>query len=155
MIKFKRILFPTDFSPAAAHALDYAISLALEHEATLVLVHVIEDLGFNSPFAVGTFPMNVEYEHGMEGHAKAELAKAVGGQLRRQLEIKDRLAQGKPYAEILRIAKEEAVDLIVISTRSKPDPRHTHLGSTAEHVVRLAPCPVLVVRHPEDQIITH
>jgi nucleotide-binding universal stress UspA family protein len=47
------------------------------------------------------------------------------------------------------------VDLIVIPTRSKPDPKHTHLGSTAEHVVRLAPCPVLVVRHPDDQISAH
>ena len=47
MIKFKRILFPTDFSPAADHALDYAISLALEHESNLIIVHVIEDIGFN------------------------------------------------------------------------------------------------------------
>ena len=155
MIKFKRILFPTDFSPAAAHALDYAISLALEHEATLVLVHVIEDIGFASPFTLSSFPVNLEYQHGMEGQAKAELAKAVAAQLKRQLAVQERLAQGKPFVEIGRIAKEEAVDLIVIPTRSKPDPRHNHLGSTAEHVVRLAPCPVLVVRHPEDQISGH
>ena len=152
MIKFKRILFATDFSPAAAHALDYAISLALEHEATLVLVHVIEDIGFASPFTLSSFPMNLEYQHGMDVQAKAELHKAVAPQLKRQLEVQERLAQGKPFVEIGRIAKEEAVDLIVIPTRSKPDPRHTHLGSTAEHVVRLAPCPVLVVRHPDDQI---
>jgi nucleotide-binding universal stress UspA family protein len=155
MIKFKRILFPTDFSPAAAHAMDYAISLALEHEAILVLVHVIEDIGFASPFTLSSFPVNLEYQHGMDVQAKAELHKAVAPQLRRQLEIQERLAQGKPFVEIGRIAKEEEVDLIVIPTRSKPDPKHTHLGSTAEHVVRLAPCPVLVVRHPEDQIIAH
>jgi nucleotide-binding universal stress UspA family protein len=155
MIKFKRILFPTDFSPAAVHALDYAISLALEHEATLVLVHVIEDIGFASPFTLSSSPMNLEYQHGMEEKARATLQKAVAAQLKRQLEVQERLAQGKPFVEIVRIAKEEAVDLIVIPTRSKPDPKHTHLGSTAEHVVRLAPCPVLVVRHPDDQVITH
>jgi nucleotide-binding universal stress UspA family protein len=155
MIKFKRILFPTDFSPAAVHALDYAISLALEHEATLVLLHVIEDIGFASPFTLSSFPVNLEYQHGMEGQAKVELRKAVAAQLKRQLEIQERLAQGKPFVEIVRIAKEEAVDLIVIPTRSKPDPKHTHLGSTSEHVVRLAPCPVLVVRHPDDQVTGH
>jgi nucleotide-binding universal stress UspA family protein len=152
MIKFKRILFPTDFSPAAVHALDYAISLALEHEATLVLVHVIEDIGFASPFTLSSFPMNLEYQHGLEEQARGELHKAVAAQLRRQLEVEERLPQGKPFVEILRIAKEDAVDLIVIPTRSKPDPKHTHLGGTAEHVVRLAPCPVLVIRHPDDHL---
>jgi universal stress protein A len=155
MIRFKRILFPTDFSSAAAHALDYAISLALEHEARLVLVHVIEDIGFASPFTLSSFPVNLEYQHGMEGQARAELQKAVAAQLKRQLEVHERLAQGKPFVEIVRIAKEDAADLIVIPTRSKPDPKHTHLGSTAEHVVRLSPCPVLVVRPPDDHFITH
>jgi nucleotide-binding universal stress UspA family protein len=46
MTQFRRILFPTDFSPSALHALDYAISLALEHESRIFLVHVIEDIGF-------------------------------------------------------------------------------------------------------------
>lgn len=155
MIKFKRILFPTDFSPAAVHALDYAIALALQHEATLVLTHVIEDLGFASPYAVSSFPLNVEYQHGMEGTAKSHLQNSVAPQVRRQLEVREHLPQGKPFVEIIRIAKEEEVDLIVIPTRSKPDPKHVHLGSTAEHVVRLSPCPVLVVRHPEDKVTGH
>ena len=155
MIKFKRILFPTDFSPAAVHALDYAISLALEHKAELVLVHVIEDIGFSSPSLLSSFPLNLQYEDSMEGQAKAKLHQAVAAQLKRQLEVQERLARGKPYVEILRIAKEDAVDLIVIPTRSKADPKHTHLGSTAEHMVRLAPCPVLVVRQPDEQPLTH
>ena len=60
MIKFRRILFPTDFSPSALHALDYAISLALEHESSIFLVHVIEDIGFNSPFTLSSFPTTLE-----------------------------------------------------------------------------------------------
>ena len=155
MIKFKRILFPTDFSPAAVHALDYAIALGLQHEATLVLIHVIEDIGFASPFTLSSFPMNVEYQHGMEESAKSHLQSAVTPQVRRQLTVREHLPQGKPFSEIIRIAKQEEVDLIVIPTRSKPDPKHVHLGSTTEHVVRLAPCPVLVVRHPDDQVTAH
>ena len=155
MIKFKRILFPTDFSPAAVHALDYAIALALQHDATLVLTHVIEDIGFSSPFGLSSFPITLEYQHGFEEGAKAHLHKAVSAQVRRQLEVRECLPQGKPFVEIIRIAKQEQVDLIVIPTRSKPDPKQVHLGSTAEHVVRLAPCPVLVVRHPDEQIAGH
>jgi len=61
----------------------------------------------------------------MEGQAKVELHKAVAAQLKRQLQVQERLAQGKPFGEILRIAREDTVDLIVIPTRSKPDPKHT------------------------------
>ena len=70
MIKFRRILFPTDFSPSASHALDYAISLALEHESRIFLVHVIEDIGFNTPFTLSSFPTTLEYHHGMEEKVK-------------------------------------------------------------------------------------
>ena len=60
MIKFKRILFPTDFSPSAQHALDYAISLALEYESSIILGHVIEDISFNSSFTLSSFPTSLE-----------------------------------------------------------------------------------------------
>jgi nucleotide-binding universal stress UspA family protein len=66
MMKFKRIAFPTDFSAAASHALDYAISLALEHEASLILVHVVENIDFNSLFTLGLVPFTLEYRAGIE-----------------------------------------------------------------------------------------
>jgi nucleotide-binding universal stress UspA family protein len=153
MIKFKRILFPTDFSPAASHALDYAISLALEHQARLHLVHVIEDIGFNSPFTLSSFPTRLEYQHGLEEHVRGELQKVISPQLKRQIEVEEHLIRGKPFVEIVRLAKEKKADLIVIPTHCKPGPKHTHLGTTSERVVRLAPCPVLVIRHPEYEFV--
>ena len=153
MIKFKRILFPTDFSPAAQHALDYAISLALEHEAQILLVHVIEDIGFNTAFTLISFPTTVEYHHGLEEKVRGELSKVISPQLKRQIPVEEILLQGKPFVEIVRVAKEKKADLIVIPTHCKPGPKHTHLGSTAERVVRLAPCPVLVIRHPEYEFV--
>jgi nucleotide-binding universal stress UspA family protein len=149
MIKFRRILFPTDFSPPAKYALDYAISLALEHEAKLFVLHVIEDIGFNSPFTLSSSPATLEYQHGQEAMAKAELQKVVSPQMKRQLQVEEILVRGKPYVEIIKGAKESQADLIVIATHGKPDPRHIHLGSTAERVVRLALCPVLAVRDPD------
>jgi nucleotide-binding universal stress UspA family protein len=153
MIKFKRIIFPTDFSPAEADALDYAISLALEHEATLLLVHVIEEMGFNSSFTLGSFPSISEYMQGSEEQARNELQRVISSQLKQQIEVQELLARGKPFVEIVRLAKEGKADLIVIPTHSNPGPKHSHLGPTSEHVVRLAPCPVLVVRHPEYRFI--
>ena len=149
MIKFRRILFPTDFSPPAKYALDYAISLALEHEAKLFVLHVVEDFGFNSPFTLSSSPATLEYQHGQEAMAKVHLQKVVSPQLKRQLQVEEILVRGKPYVEIIKGAKESQADLIVIATHGKPDPKHIHLGSTAERVVRLALCPVLAVRDPD------
>ena len=154
MIKFKRILFPTDFSPAATHALDFAISLALEHEASIFLVHVIEEIGFNSPFTLTSFPTTVEYHHGIEEEVKRELQKVISPQLKRQIPVEEILVRGKPFVEIIRLARDKKADLIVIPTHCKPGPKHTHLGSTSERVVRLSPCPVLVIRHPEFEFVT-
>ncbi len=153
MIKFKRILFPTDFSPAASHALDFAISLTLEHEATLHVVHVIEDIGFSSPFTLSAFPTTLEYHHGLEEKVRGELQKVISPQLKRQISVEEHLARGKPFVEIVRLARELKADLIVIPTHCKPGPKHTHLGSTSEPLVRKAPCPVLLIRHPEFEFV--
>ena len=154
MIKFKKILFPTDFSTAANHALDYAISLALEHDSSLVLVHVVEDISFNSPFTLGSAPAKLDYRVGIESKLKDEMHKVVSPQLKRQVSVEEVMAWGRPYVEIVRVAKEKNADLIVIPTHSKPGPKHTHLGSTAARVVSLATCPVLVVRHPEYEFVS-
>jgi nucleotide-binding universal stress UspA family protein len=153
MIKFKRILFPTDFSPSAQHALDYAISLALEYESSIILGHVIEDISFNSSFTLSSFPTSLEYHHGMEEKAKEELARVLSPQLKRQINVEEAVVRGRPFVEIIRLAKEKSADLIVMATHSQTGIRHSHLGSTAERVVRKAPCPVMVIRHPEYQFI--
>ena len=153
MIKFKRILFPTDFSPSAQHALDYAISVALEYESSIILAHVIEDISFNSSFTLTSFPTSLGYHHGMEERAKDELTKAISPQLKRQINTEEVIARGKPFVEIIRLAKEKNADLIVMATHSQTGIRHSHLGSTSERVVRKAPCPVMVIRHPEYQFV--
>ena len=63
------------------------------------------------------------------------------------------LAQGRPSSEILRIAKEETVDLIVLGTHGKGVLDQALFGSTTERVVRNAPCPVLTVRPSEHEFV--
>jgi universal stress protein A len=61
---------------------------------------------------------------------------------------------GTPYEEIVKVAKEMEVDLIIIATHGYTGLKHFLLGSTAERVVRLAPCPVLVVREEERDFVS-
>lgn len=155
MIKFKKILFPTNLSSSESTALDYAISLALEHEASICLVHVVEDLGFNSPYILSYLPRALELDRrygGREDQVKKELHEVISPQLSRQIVVEEVVAKGKPYEEILRIAKQKEVDLIVIPSDNTPGGKHHHLGSTADRVVGSAPCPVLVVRQVQSAV---
>lgn len=76
MIKSKRIIVPTDFSPAAANALEYAIGVALDYHAKIFLVHVIEDMGFNAAFSLASTPVIEQYHHGMEEIVKKETTRS-------------------------------------------------------------------------------
>jgi len=138
----KKILVGTDFSPYSEKAVDYAVQLANEFGAKIVLVHVIESFGYSV-----TDSMTVV------GHDKAltVTAKALLDNLKKQLmeeglSVNGHLADGTPYREIIKKAKEEAVDLIVVGTHGRSGVEHLLIGSVAEKVVRAAHCPVLTVR---------
>jgi len=85
MMKIKSIIFPTDFTRTAHYALDYAITLDLGHESTLILLRVAEDIDFNSPFTLGAAPATVEYCTGIERKVNPEIHKVVSPQLNRCL----------------------------------------------------------------------
>lgn len=157
MTKIKRIIFPTDFSPAAANGLEYAISVALDYNAKIFLVHVIENIGFNAAFTLTSTPVIDQYHYEMEESARKQLQKLASPELKERIEVEEVVAEGKAFLEILRIAKERNADLIVMATHGRTGKKHVHLGSTSERVISQAPCPVLVVRdhaleelfHPE------
>ena len=155
MIKFKKILFPTHLNSSESQALDYAISLALEHEASLYVVHVLEDYRFRSPHIFSYFPKPLEVQRrfgGWEDQVKKKLHEVISPQLSRQITVEEVLAKGKPHEEILRIAREKNIDLIVIPSHKIPGVRHHHLGSTADRVVGSAPCAVLVIRKTDSAV---
>ena len=142
-----RILVPMDFSGCARKALRYAIPLAREHGAELVLLHVVAALA----------PMAAEYggadNIGLENSIRTarekdlkELAEAeVPPEVRSRCVVKVGVAE----TEIVAFAKGDAADLIVISTHGRTGLKHILMGSAAEYTVRHAPCPVLVVRERE------
>ncbi len=152
MIKLKKVLVPTDFSESARHALTYGISFAREYEAELQVLHVVENLTVG--YASDLFPVPMaEVFQEISGYAKAELAKLAAEARARKVDVIEHVVQGKPSAEIIRFAKENEVDMIVLGTHGKGMLDQALFGSTTERVVRRAPCPVLTVRVAEHAFV--
>jgi nucleotide-binding universal stress UspA family protein len=138
----KRILFATDFSRWARRAEDYACALACSWKASLTVLSVAEfPPGLNPDYVV-----NQQYLADLLKHASAQLADLKGRAERRGIEVTTRVATGIPSEEVISAAQAEDSDLLVVGTRGKTGLAHILLGSTAERVIRGAPCPVLAVR---------
>lgn len=142
MIQIKKILVPTDFSESAKHALTYGVSFAREYKAELILVHVVETLTVGYASDLFPVPMAEVFDE-ISGYAKTEIAKLAAEIRAKEVPVREMVLQGKPSAEIVRIAKEERVDIIVLGTHGKGMLDQALFGSTAERVIRKAPCPVL------------
>jgi len=143
----KRILFATDFSPWAKRAEDYACFIACSWRASLTVLSVAE------------FPPGLNPDYSVNQQYLAELLKQASSQLvdlkaraeRRGIAVTTRVVTGIPSEEVITAAKAEDSDLLVVGTRGKTGLAHILLGSTAERVIRGAPCPVLTVRtEPSD-----
>lgn len=152
MIHLKKILVPTDFSDSALKALRYGISFAREFGAELLLLHVVEPVAVGYGSDLFPVPMAEVFEE-MSVHARSEIAKL--GALAREKDVvaRELVVQGKPSTEVLRVAAEEEVDLIVVGTHGKGLLDKVIFGSTTERVVRRAPCPVLTCRPEEHEFV--
>jgi len=152
MIKLNRILVPTDFSESARHALTYGVSFAREYEAELVLLHVVETIAVGYASDLFPVPMAEVFEE-ISSYAKTELAKLATEARERTPTVRELLVQGKPSAEIVRVAREETADMIVLGTHGKGMLDKALFGSTTERVVRSAPCPVLTCHLSEHEFV--
>ena len=149
MHKAKRILCPTDFSRHSRYALRRAAAMAMAAGAEMILLHVLPQTtpaGLNEDSYILTdwrkF-MQVEEEKARRALEREKRLKFLEG-----VKVRTVLGAGSPYREIVRLASTMRADLIVISTHGTTGLLHLMLGSVAERVVRLAPCPVLVVKPP-------
>lgn len=144
MVKIRRILCPVDFSEASAVAIEYALDLAADNKAEVRFVHVYQSPGYALPDGeiVGGHDLDAQIGKQLQRELDA-LAKKYAG---RGAKLATHLIEGVPYVEIVRIAKELAVDMIVMATHGRGGFSHFLLGSVAERVVRMAECPVLTVR---------
>ena len=144
-MRIKTILFPTDFSNGARAAMDHAVSLAMDYQAKLILLYVIQDISIAEWYIPSTLAVADRTED-MRKSASQEMDKWVADVSAKVNDVEKMVARGVPFVEIIKTAKEKSADLIVIGTHGRTGIDHLLFGSTAEKVVRKAACPVLTVR---------
>jgi nucleotide-binding universal stress UspA family protein len=147
----RSILLPTDFSECANYALSFAASFARTSGAKIICVHVIEPVVPTVGYTGMTEPLPIaDISEQLEDSAERELPKISECEECEGLEVEEVIVHGDAASEIVRVATERKVDLIVISSHGRTGLGRILFGSTAESVVRHAPCPVLVVKPPQD-----
>ncbi len=140
----QRILCPVDFSSCSDQALQSALKLAKGFGATLELMHVVQTPTYVMPMMpLGGVPVDLMRDQ--PERLKAQLDKVRDRHLSEHSMITTSVHEGVVHAKIIERAQETAADLIVIGTHGHTGLTHVLLGSVAERVVRMAPCPVLTI----------
>jgi nucleotide-binding universal stress UspA family protein len=150
--KLEKILVPVDFSDCSNKALQYAIPFARQFNARMIFMHALP-FRYATGFDVELVSYESFIEKDLRKDAQTQLAvlvkKYVPGEIPVQIEVR----HGAPSTEIVNAAKEMAADLIIMSTHGYTGRLHAFIGSVAGAVVRLAPCPVFVVREHEHEFV--
>jgi len=142
-----KILAPIDFSDYSKNALKYAAEFALNFKAKIFLIYVIEPVIYPADFSIGQVTIPTP-DVDMHSRAQSELDSLAKSFIESSIEVETMIKSGKPFVEIIETASEKDIDLIIIATHGHTGVEHLLFGSTAEKVVRKAPCPVLTVREP-------
>jgi len=145
ILDLKRILVPVDFSETSKKAFLYALKFAEQFSCEITLLIVVQPMSpmVGAPLAVEAFS---EAERNLAVLAAESHANGANS-------VNSSVGIGHAPNEITKAAKDLDTDLIIISTHGYTSWRHLCIGSTAERVVRTAPCPVLVVREKEHEFI--
>lgn len=151
VISVTNILMATDFTHFSVDGREFARELCHQFKATLHLLHVIQSSTGNLSEAARNLMESREHlEHRFalqQEQTEVKLWAELFPDVKKDFEVKFATRFGVPLTEILNYASEEAVDLIVVGTHGRMGWEHFVSGSIAEHLVRIAPCPVLSV-HP-------
>lgn len=148
--RIKRILVPVDFSENSRKAVTYASAFARQFGASLTFLHAVQVNYAYGEFGAIDF---TSLEREMRSGAQKELDALLGTARAAGLDAEALIREGSPAKVIAEVASECAADLLVISTHGYTGLKHVLMGSIAEHVVRYAPCPVLVVRQQEKEFV--
>lgn len=140
MNKIEKLFVPTDFSPCSEEAIAYAVFLAGQLEATVLLTHILEPTAYPIDFALIEAP---EFDAERAGRALERMAHPWRQQ---GIQIETHLFKGDPVVEIVNESKNLECDLIVMGTHGRSGMAHLVMGSVAERVIRTSPIPVLTVR---------
>jgi nucleotide-binding universal stress UspA family protein len=142
---FTRIVCAIDFSECSLAAFRYALSLAEGTPAHVTALNVLDWVPIATDPLMGPFDPS-QFQAAVERTAREHLHRVVADRPVKSVEVEEVVISGRPHHEILRIAAERHTELIVLGIHGKNPVNRMLFGSTAEPVVRRAPCPVLTVR---------
>src|SRR5262245_23418076 len=146
-------MVPVDFSQHSEHALVYGAEFARRFGAELFLLHVFQDPSLYQPDAVNIGPPVVPPVEDLTLAARAGLDRIAAEKRLAGIRHSCEVREGSHVEEIIDFAAEKEIDLVVIGTHGRGWLAHVFLGSTAEKIVRKAPCPVLTVRLAEHEFV--
>ena len=144
--KPRRLLVPVDFSDASVRALRHAAGLAAESGGSLTIIHVV-------PIDYGWLGIGREDSGGLDRSLQRQSADRLralaDAEIREDVQVDLEVRVGRPAEEIVAAAAESNCDLIVLSTHGRTGLDRYLIGSVANRVMRLAPCPVFLLRPGE------
>ena len=154
MIALKKVLVATDFSDPSDAALAYGRELARSFSAQLVVLHVVENAITGMVAANGYVFADPELQKTVEAAGQRRVENLLRAEDWLALRAKAVIVTSNgPADAIVEYAKDSGANLIVLGTHGRGVMAHLLVGSVAERVVRIAPCPVLTVRHPEREFV--
>jgi nucleotide-binding universal stress UspA family protein len=142
-----KILVPIDFSDYSKNALRYAAQFALQFKAKIYLIYVVEPMIYPADFSMGQVSLP-SADIDIQKRGEEELYNLAKNFIDQAVQTEVIIKTGKPFVEINDTAAEKDIDLIIMATHGHTGVEHLLFGSTAEKVVRKAPCPVLTLREP-------
>jgi len=154
MIALKKILVATDFSEPSDAALAYGRELARTFGASLTVLHIADNILTRAYGADGIVLADPELQREIEPSAQRQVDAVLFDEDRKMLgAVGLVITSNSPSAAIVTYARDASIDLIVMGTHGRGAIAQLLMGSVAERVVRIAPCPVLTVRHPEHEFV--
>jgi nucleotide-binding universal stress UspA family protein len=141
--KIEKILVPTDGSAYSNRAAEYAIGIAKTHDAQVMITYVVDEV------VIDQFSKPAEREV-VEAELKSDgqhfIHYALGLAEKEGIKATSMLVKGRPFEQIVNLAKSFNVDLIVMGTYGRRGAERILIGSVAERVIEYSPCPVLVIK---------
>lgn len=145
MLPLKKVLWPTDFSPASYAALEPAKELALQFGAKLLILHVIPVVS-----SVLAHHIDIEvYQEKQEKFALKEMSRIIKEHIKGDIQVQKTVLAGNPINRIIQFSEEEHANVVVIATHGESALHNFFFGSVAEKVIRFSTRPVLVIRSPK------
>ena len=144
----KKILVATDFSAGSIEAVKSAVTLATPFEAQIIVLHVLHDPA-DAPGFYSSKKAGRKVLRNMEEAASSMMAEFVGKHMKGWEKLDARIIPGLPAEQIVRVARREKVDLIVIGTRGHSGLKRLMIGSVTDRVIRSCTCAVMAVHAQE------